>query len=200
MMKETKKKNVGFLEKEVKILSHVNEIGIALSEIYVKSPKNKPKLKSFEYVNHSNIIFKLDGKTIKLRRYNITGKGNNSEYELIIKTKANNKKTGLKERIEQQTKITKEIFCGVHEFIRIAFPKNYHTYNMRKLRYSFDKFVVDICKVESTAKEKIPTYVEIELKDNKNDITNVKKFIKKLCPDIDVSKIVFSTRGISNLK
>ena len=68
---------------------------------------------------------------------------------------------------------------------------------MNKLRYTFNNFVIDICKVDS--KNKIEPYIEIELRNNKLNLDDIKKFLKTICPLVDEDKLEFSTKGISSL-
>lgn len=193
-----KRSKNSFLEKEVKVMNYIDEISLNLSKIYLDNSNKDINMISCELIKHSNYIIKHNDSTIKLRKY-YSQKGNANSYELIIKTKSNISQKDFKERIENQEKISKNLYTMLESFITNGIMGDYRKYTMKKIRYVFKDFVVDICKVKSN-KEKIPTYIEIELRDNNLTLNDVKKFLKKIYPKIKPSKIDFSIKSFHNLK
>lgn len=193
-----KRSKNNFIEKEIKIMNYIDEISLNLSKIYLDNSDREFNMISCELVKHSNYIIKHNNSTIKLRKY-YSQKGKVNDYELIIKTKTNNLEKEFKERMENQEKISKNTYSMLESLITSELMGTYKKYTMKKIRYTFKEFIVDVCNVKN-GKEKIPTYIEIELRNNNLTLNDVKKFLKKVVPEIKSSKLDFSTKSFHNLK
>ncbi len=188
-------KETTVIEREIKVLNYVKEIGDFLFKENVKCV-----LQTQHVIN-----VKVGKKTVRLKN-NITG--GKQSYVLSIKSsvKKEDKKRndGFTNKKETNTKLTKTQYNHYRELIRLLYPKDALEYVVTKRRYvDYKGYKIDICKVGQSNKNiYMDTFIEIEEgeKFNEKKSMSFDDLMKHMVNIIPEKEIVTSTSGIRKLK
>lgn len=156
------------IEREIKILSHVNEIEFILDDMGIKSKKEVQSVLSVRIGREScKLKIKEDGTGEKC--YVFCRKSSTKQFPDVINKNFSNK-------IEEEKSISEEEFHIIQNFFREVF-KNYNMmdYVIQKKRYEpFHGYNIDICQIlNSNDKSKYYTERFIEIEENFSDVENI---------------------------
>ena len=186
------------IEREIKILSHVNEIEFILDEMGIKSTKEIQTVLSVR-IGRESCKLKIKENDIGEKRYVICRKSSTKSTNDIINKIFSNK-------VEEEKEICKEEFTIIESFFRDIFQNhNMMDYVIQKKRYeTFNGYNIDICQVLSSndkSKYYNDRFIEIEEHfDSVDNIITIEQLMSILIPNkTDILAVNCGMRNLNKI-